>query len=160
VTYQCQYCRIDSRISDYDHKCEARNAKLQIGSDGSNKIRRNPRVKGYESWFALPRVRRSEFWTDLELNRSVLQSNLDRWGITWTRSQYYSSTLRSILSTMSPLALPDTLSAYLALCFQVHSQEANHSQFHRTICFHIRFLVFCPGTRRVAATRHQEADGR
>jgi len=69
-----------------------------------------------------------------------------------------SSILPSMHPSMFPIALHDTLPAYLALCFQVHSQEARHSQFHQTISSHICFLVFDREMRRGAATRHQEAD--
>jgi len=70
------------------------------------------------------------------------------------------SPLPSMLTSMSPTALHDTLSAYLALCFQVYFQQARYSQFHLTICSHVCFLVLDSETCRVAATRHQKADGR
>jgi len=69
-----------------------------------------------------------------------------------------SSILPSMLWSMFPIACHNTLPTYLALCFQVYSQEARHSQFHLTICSYICFLVFNWETWRVAATRHQEAD--
>jgi len=69
-----------------------------------------------------------------------------------------SSMLPTMLSRMFPIALHDTLPAYFALCFQIQSQEARHSQFHLTICSHISFLVFDQETGRIAATRHQGAD--
>jgi len=72
VTYQCQHFTVDRRISECDHKCETRNAEPDIGTDGSNQTRRNPRVNGYGSRFGLPRVSGSGFWMGLEPNRPVL----------------------------------------------------------------------------------------
>jgi len=62
---------INSSISECDHKYETRNAKLEIGTDGSSQTWRNPRVDGYGSGFGPPRVSMSGFWTVLEPNRPV-----------------------------------------------------------------------------------------
>jgi hypothetical protein len=40
-----------------------------------------------------------------------------------------SSILPSMLLSMFPIAWHDTLPTYLALCFQVYSQEARYSQY-------------------------------
>ena len=71
VTYQCQYFTISNSISEWDHKCETRNAEPEIGPDRSSQTRRNTRVDGYGSGFGLPRVSRSGFWPGLEPNRPV-----------------------------------------------------------------------------------------
>jgi len=71
VTNQGQYFTINSRISEYDHKCETRNAEPEIGTDRSSQTRRNPRVDGYGSRFGPPRVCGSGFWPVLEPNRPV-----------------------------------------------------------------------------------------
>ena len=58
-------------MSEYDHKCETRNAEPEIGTAGSSQTRRNPQVDGSGSGFDLPRVSGSGFWTGLEPNRPV-----------------------------------------------------------------------------------------
>ena len=42
-----------------------------------------------------------------------------------------------VLPSMFPIVSHNTLPTYLALCFQVYSQEARQFQFHLTICSHI-----------------------
>ena len=71
LTYHGQYYTINSRISECDHKCETRNAELEIGTDRSSQTRRNPRVDGCGSGFGPPRVCGSGFWTVPEPNRPV-----------------------------------------------------------------------------------------
>ena len=71
VTYQCQYFTINSSIAECDNKYETRNAEPEIGTDGSCQTRRDPRVDGYGSGFAPPRVSGLGFWTLLEPNRPV-----------------------------------------------------------------------------------------
>ena len=62
---------IHSSMSEWDHKCETRNAELEIGTDGSSQTWRDPRVDGYGSGFCSPRVSGSGFCPGLELNRPV-----------------------------------------------------------------------------------------
>ena len=61
------------------------------------------------------------------------------------------------LSSILPSTLSNTLPAYLALCSQIHSPEARHSQSHLTICSHVCSCVLGPETCWVAGARHQEA---
>jgi len=68
VTYQCQYCTINSSISECDQQCETRNAEPGIGTDWSSQTHWNPWVDGYGSGFGLPTVSRSGFWTGLGPN--------------------------------------------------------------------------------------------
>jgi hypothetical protein len=58
-------------MSECDNKCETRNAEPVIGTDGSTQTSRNPLVDRSGSWFGLPRVSGSGFWTCLEPNRPV-----------------------------------------------------------------------------------------
>ena len=71
MTYQCQYFRINSGISECDLKCETRNAELEIGTDMLSQTQRNPRVDGYGSGFGMARVCGVGFWMGLEPNPSV-----------------------------------------------------------------------------------------
>ena len=68
-------------------------------------------------------------------------------------SKYTSELLSSTLF----IALGGTLPAYLALCSQIHSPEARHSQSHLTMCSHVCSCVLGPETCSVAGARHQEA---
>jgi len=71
VTYHGHYLTTNSRISEYDHKCETRNAEPKIGTDGSSQTRRNPRVDRYGAGFGPPTVCGLGFRTVLEPNRPV-----------------------------------------------------------------------------------------
>jgi hypothetical protein len=71
VTYQGQYFTINSHISECDHRCETRNAELEIRTDGSCQTRQNPRVDRYGSGFGPPRVYGSGVWMVLKPNRPV-----------------------------------------------------------------------------------------
>jgi len=62
---------INSSISECNHKYETRNAKPEIGTDGSSQTRQNPQVDGYRSGFGLRRVSASGFRTVLEPNRPI-----------------------------------------------------------------------------------------
>jgi len=62
---------MNSSISEYDQKCEIRNAEPEIGTDGSSQTRWNPQVQVYRSGFGPPTVSRLGFWTGLEPNRPV-----------------------------------------------------------------------------------------
>jgi len=48
-----------------------RNAKPEIGPDGSNQTQQNPQVDGYGAGFGPPRSCGSGFWTFLEPNKTV-----------------------------------------------------------------------------------------
>jgi len=72
MTYQGQYCTINSSISECDHKCETRNAEPEIRTDGSSQTWRNPQVDGYRSRFGPPRVCGSSLWSVLEPNQPVI----------------------------------------------------------------------------------------
>ena len=63
--------KIISSISEYDHKCETRNAEREIRTDGSTQPRPHLRVNGYVSEFCPPRVSGSGIWMGLEPNRPV-----------------------------------------------------------------------------------------
>ena len=64
--------------------------------------------------------------------------------------------LPSMLSSMFAIVLHHTLPAYLVQCFQVCSQEARHSQFHKTIFSNICILVINLETSKDAAIRRLE----
>jgi len=66
----------------------------------------------------------------------------------WYTSESLSSTLF--------ITLGGTLPAYLALCSQIHSPEARHSQSHLTMCSHVCSCVLGPETCWVAGARQQE----
>jgi len=61
------------------------------------------------------------------------------------------------LSSTLPIALDGTLPAYLALRFQLQSQEGRHSQSHLTICAHVPYCMLDAETCWVAAARQREA---
>jgi len=71
VTYQCQYFRISSSISEYNYKRETRNQEPEVGPDGCSQTRRNPWVDRYRSRFGPPGVSGWGFWPGLESNRPV-----------------------------------------------------------------------------------------
>jgi hypothetical protein len=62
VTYQYEYCTINSSISECMHQCETQNAEPEIETEVSWQIWWNLRVDGYRSRFDLPRLSRSGFW--------------------------------------------------------------------------------------------------
>jgi len=71
VTYQGQYFRINSHISECDHKCETRNTQPEVGTDKSSQTRQNLWLDVYGSGFGPPRVCGSGFSTVLKPNRHV-----------------------------------------------------------------------------------------
>jgi len=68
MMYQCQYCMMNSSISECDHKCGTRNAEPEIGTETSSRIWQNPQLDGCGSRFGPPTVSRSGVWMGLEPN--------------------------------------------------------------------------------------------
>jgi len=77
-----------------------------------------------------------------------------RVGLKYTSESLWSTFLSSCSSTLLT-ALDDKLPAYLALCSQIESPEARHSQSHLTICSHVCSCMFGPETCWAAGARHQ-----
>jgi len=79
--------------------------------------------------------------------------------LAWLYSTVYAlktipSTLPSMLLSPVTNALDDKHPVYLALCFNIHCQEAIHSKSHLTICFHMCSCILDPETCWVAGTKH------
>jgi hypothetical protein len=86
VTYQCQYFRISSSISECDNQCETRNAEPEIGPDGSSKTRVKPTGWRVRVWVWPAKSQRVGFLagSGTELTR-FCGPNPDRWRVIRTR---------------------------------------------------------------------------
>jgi hypothetical protein len=85
--------------------------------------------------------------------------NCTRW-YTWHSQSawlYASNSALKMLSSTLPIALDGTFPAYLALRFQVHSQQKRHSQSHLTRWYHVCSCMLHPETCWVADVRHRES---
>jgi hypothetical protein len=69
------------------------------------------------------------------------------------------SMLLSKLPSILPMALNDTLPAYLDFQFQVYCQAARHFHTHLNIYSHVCFYMLNPGTHWVADTIEMESWG-
>jgi len=67
MMYQCQYCAINSRISECDHNRETRKPQLQIGNKGSSQTQQNAHADVTRYGCGLP----TSCWSGVQISQKL-----------------------------------------------------------------------------------------